>query len=85
MLYKFGTAYSEEDFNADEMKALENKIASQVKPEDRIIGTSFIFKGVLFTLNSIIFDLDEDTKIMHIQQMTRLKRIVQPIKGVFTN
>lgn len=78
MKYKFNTIFYETDFTREQMTDFENKIAANTKIEERVMGTTFIFKGIIFLLDTIIFNFDDDTKYIQIKQITTKSKILKP-------
>lgn len=78
MKYRLNTEFIDTDFTRDKMNEFENKIMLNTKPDERTPGTTFIYEGIIFSVAAIIYNLDDDTKYVHVKQLTTRSRIVAP-------
>ena len=64
------------DFTIDEIEPLKQFILNRLNERQRVPGTGFLYKGITFTLASIGYDVDRETQILIIQQVTTAKKSV---------
>ena len=70
------TAYDKDEFTLDELSTIELFITNLLKDHERQIGVSFLLKGVIFQITSIGYDVEANTKLIFISQITTKKKSI---------
>lgn len=78
MNYRIQVKYEKTDFTEEQINTFKNKIATNTKPEERTIGTIFIFQGITFQVAAIVNNFDQELKSVYIEQLTTHNRIIKP-------
>jgi len=67
------TKYNQIEFSLDELKPIEIFITNQLKPDRLNPGITFLYKGVVFIISSIGYDIENNIHLIFMEQLTTKK------------
>jgi hypothetical protein len=70
------TKYNDIEFTPEDLEGLKSFIINQLKDQDRITGITFLYKGIIFSITSIGYDVEQNIKIIFLTQITTSKNPV---------